>query len=90
MEKHPTASDTIKFVMGSLIVNRVTETKPTAPTSQRHHHQRRKHLQQHQIMSMGNVSMGSLNVQMIFALMKVYFVTGFLIVKMMRIIVVNR
>merc|ERR1719427_1601124 len=58
MEKLPTASDTIKFVMGSLIVNRVTEMKPTAPTSQRHHHQRRKRLQQHLITCMGNVSMG--------------------------------
>merc|ERR1719427_116468 len=57
MEKLPTASDTIKFVMGSLIVSRVTEMKPTAPTSQRHHQQRRKRLQQHQIMCMGNVSM---------------------------------
>merc|ERR1719427_506953 len=58
MEKLPTASDTIKSVTGSLIVNRVTETRPTAPTSQRRRQQRRKRLQQHQIMCMGNVLMG--------------------------------
>merc|ERR1719427_553632 len=55
MEKLPTASDTIKFVTGSLIVSPVTEMRPTAPTSQRHHQQRRKQLQQHLIMSMANV-----------------------------------